>query len=154
MIPVIRPSGEVTVVVYDSRITAMSMPGGMVFRYTERLTESTVSYAKAFAPKRTGRMAGQIRKDVRPLRSGTVGRVRSPVPYSVYVHEGTGPFIYPKTGRYLSIPQSRYSTGRRKLRPFVRGQEANPFLVRAMRAAVGAGFPSFARPLGPSNPFA
>lgn len=153
MIPVIRPSGEVTVIVYDSRISALSFPGGSVYHYIDRKTESTVRYAKAFAPKRTGRMAGQIRKDVRPLRSGTVGRVRSPVYYSVYVHEGTGPIILPKSGRYLSIPQSRYSTSRRRLKPFVRGQRANPFLEKAMKAAVGAGFPTFPSPIGPPNPF-
>lgn len=149
----VRSSGEVTVVVYDSRIDAMNFPGGMVYRYTERKVDSTVRYAKVFAPKRTGRMAGQIRRDIRSLRSGVVGRVRSPARYSAYVHEGTGPFIYPTSGKYLSIPQSRYSVSRRTLKPFVRGQRANPFLQRAMETAVGAGFPTYVRPIGPSNPF-
>jgi hypothetical protein len=61
----IRAHGEVFMVVYDSKITAMSAPGGMVHTYADWKCETVLVAAKALAPKRSGRLAGGIRKDVR-----------------------------------------------------------------------------------------
>lgn len=162
MIPhmIFRSQGEVTVVIYDSKITAMNAPGGMVYRYTDNKTKAGVRFAKAFAPKRSGNLANKIEPDVRQTsRDRVVGRVRSRARYSTWVHEGTVQFglIYPKNGKYLSIPRTSAHAWNVKghgriLKPFVHGQTANPFLERALRAAMATGA-SYPGPIGPENPF-
>jgi len=142
-------AGEVRVVVYDSRITAMGAPGGDVYNYTKNKTRRTAAYAQGFAPIRSGRLRGGIRTDVRTLRNGTVGRVRSTARHSAWVHEGVDGLIYPH-GDYLWVPVSRGASKRRQ-RPFVRGQDANPFLERALTAAMRDPFSMGARIIG--NPF-
>ena len=159
MIPhmIMRAQGEVTVVVYDSKITAFNAPGGMVYRYVDNKTDAGVRFAKLFAPKRSGRLAGGVRKDVRQTsKDRVVGRVRSTARHSAWVHEGTYGPIYPKNGRYLSVPRTAAHPWNarghgRILKPFVRGQAANPFLERALRAAM-ASPGSFPVPIGPENP--
>lgn len=143
-------SGSVRVVVFDSRIQAMNAPGGSVNTYVRTKTQTAATVSKAVAPKRTGWLAANIRTDVREVRNGSVGRVRSNARYSAWVHEGTGPVIYPH-GEFLWVPVSRHSL-KRKERPFVAGQKANPFLVRGLEAAMAQ--PYFSRRLlGDVNPF-
>lgn len=149
---ILRAQGEVTVVVYDSKITAMNAPGGMVYRYTDHKTESVMRFAKAFAPKRTGRLAGGIRKDVRQTsRDRVVGRVRSTARHSKWVHEGTYGPIVGKGARHDNMmrlpPYGMYGA---KLKAQVAGQRANPFLARALAPGMAASFPVA---LGPPNPF-
>lgn len=143
-------SGSVRVVVYDSRIQAMSAPGGDVYRYAQGKARTTAATAKAFAPKRTGRLAASIRTDTRTVRQGAVGRVRANAPYAIYVHEGTtGPITSP-TGR-LWVPVAR-GAWRRRWMDSVSGQAANPFLSRALSVAMHT--PSFmSGPRLTSNPF-
>jgi hypothetical protein len=144
-----RSRGEVFFVVYDSKITAMNAPGGNVYRYTHHKTEATMLLAKALAPKRSGRLAGGIRKDVRQTsRDRVVGRVRSTARHSTWVHEGTHGPIVPTSGTYMRLrPGGGYGFSMRKV---VRGQSANPFLERAMAVTMVGSFPS---PIGPANPF-
>ena len=141
--------GGVRVVVYDSRISAMSLPGGDVYKYTKDKTTRAATYAQIFAPMRSGRLRASIRTDVRGLTSGTVGRVRATAWHSTWVHEGTGPLIYPD-GDFLWVPVAKHATKRRR-REFVRGQTANPFLERALDAAMRDPFTRGARLTG--NPF-
>lgn len=156
MIPhfALRAHGEVSVVIFDSRIDAWHMPGGMVYRYTEHKTDSVVRFAKAFAPKRTGHLAGSVRRDVRRTsRDRVVGRVRATAFYSTYVIKGTSTPIFPKNGKWLSLPRTAahpWNTNIRTLKPFVRGQAPNNFLLRALAPGMAATYPT---PLGPPNPF-
>jgi hypothetical protein len=150
---VFRSHGEVSVVIYDSKITAMNMPGGMVYRYTDHKTESALIFAKAFAPKRSGHLAGGVRKDVRQTsRDRVVGRVRSTAYYSTWVIKGTtGPITstaYPNKQMVLR-PGNGFGWKRKYV---VRGQRPNDFLSRALAATIGGGG-SFPLPLGPANPF-
>lgn len=152
---ILRAHGEVTVVVYDSKITAMNLPGGMVYRYTDNKTESVLRAAKAFAPKRTGRLVGGIRKDVRTTsRDRVIGRVRSTAPHSTWVHEGTyGPIEARGTAEHgmMRLPAWKGAPpGVTILRQRVAGQRANPFLTRALAVGLAG---SYASPLGPANPF-
>lgn len=144
-----RAHGEVFMVVYDSKIDAMNAPAGMVYQYADHKTESVMIAAKAFAPKRTGRLAGGIRKDVRQTsRNRVVGRVRSTRYYSQYVHEGTGPLIGPTEGEFMRLrPGNGYGFLMKRM---VRGQTANPFLAKALAVGMNASYPT---PLGPANPF-
>lgn len=151
----IRASGEVFFVVYDTKITAMNAPSGMVYRYVEHRTDSTVRIAKVFAPKRTGRLAGGIRRDVRQTsRDRVVGRVRSTARHSQWVHEGTRTPITALTGGrmgdgMLSVP-TFIGSSKRMRRRAVKGQRANPFLERALTLGMTG---SYASPIGPANPF-
>lgn len=150
---VFRSQGEVSVVIYDSKITAMNMPGGMVYRYTDNKTDNALRFAKAFAPKRSGHLAGGVRKDVRQTgRDRVVGRVRSTAYYSTWVIKGTGPFItstdYPNKQMVLR-PGNGFGWKRKYI---VRGQKPNDFLSRALAASIATGG-SFPTPLGPDNPF-
>lgn len=150
----LRARGEVFFVVYDSKVTAMNAPGGDVYRYVDHRTTSTVRFAKAFAPKRSGRLAGGVRKDVRQTsRDRVVGRARSTARHSKWVHEGTYGPIWARGARkdnMMRLPAYRMAPKRTILRPFVRGQDANPFLERALIASMGTSYPT---PLGPANPF-
>ncbi len=138
-------------VVYDSRIDSMALPGGDVFRYAKRKTDQTVVRAKGNVKSRTGRLRGGIRGDVRPLARGmVVGRVRSTMYYSVWVHEGTVGPIYPVSASYLLVPARKGST-RRVKRAWVNGQKANPFLEDALRDSITSPFGK--RMFGDSNPF-
>jgi hypothetical protein len=146
----LRASGEVFVVVYDSKITAMNAPSGMVYRYADHKAEAVLVAAKAFAPKRTGRLAGGIRKDVRQTsRDRVVGRVRSTARHSQWVHGGTTGPITPKNGPYMRVP-AFIGAAYRVNRVAVRGQAANPFLDEALAVGMRASFPT---PVGPANPF-
>lgn len=146
-----RAHGEVYVVVYDTKVDAMNTPGGDVYRYVDHKTEASMVAAKAFAPKRTGRLAGGIRKDVRTTsRDRVIGRVRSTRYYSQWVHEGTGPLIHAQ-GDYMNLPAYRGAApGHRIKRAVVRGQAANPFLTEGLSVGMIQSYPN---PLGPANPF-
>jgi hypothetical protein len=146
----IRAHGEVFMVVYDSKITAMSAPGGMVHTYADWKCETVLVAAKALAPKRSGRLAGGIRKDVRQTsRDRVVGRVRATARHSQWVHEGTRTPIVPVNGPYMRVP-AFIGAAYRVNRVMVRGQAANPFLTDAMAIGMRA---TYARPIGPANPF-
>lgn len=141
--------GGVRVVVYDSRLDAFTLPGGDVYRYTQEKTRRAAVYAQMFAPVRSGALKASIRTDVRGLTSSTVGRIRATARHAQWVHEGTDDIIYPE-GEFLWVPVAKYATKRRK-RDFVRGQRANPFLERALGAAMRDPFSRGARLTG--NPF-
>jgi hypothetical protein len=126
--------GEVRVVVYDSRIQAMSAPGGQVFRYASEKTRRAAAFSKETAPKRTGHLAGTIRHDTRTVRNGAVGRVRVGAPYATFVIHGTPSPIYPH-GDFLWVPKFHGSLYRVK-RDSVAGQRANNFLERGLRASM------------------
>lgn len=151
----IRAQGEVFVVVYDSKITAMNMPGGMVYRYIDNKTKGVVRAAKTFVPKRTGHLANTIRKDVRQTsRDRVIGRVRATARYSKWVHDGTRtPIVTQGTAWHglMRLPAYKGAPpGKTILRARVRGQDANPFLARALSVGLYASYPT---PLGPANPF-
>jgi len=147
----IGSTGNVRVVVYDSRINAMSMPGGDIYRYTERKVRQTTIRAKGNVKSRTGRLAGSIRGDVRPLARGMiVGRVRAGMYYAAWVHEGTTGPIYPESASYLLVP-ARKGSARKVKRAWVNGQAANPFLEDALRESIQT--PLGRRMFGDSNPF-
>ena len=143
-------SGSVRVVVYDSRIQAMSAPGGDVYRYAQGKARTTAALAEVEAPKRSGRRAASFRTDPRTVRNGAVARVRANAHYAVYVHEGTTGPITGHSGR-LWVPVAPRSAKRRWM-DSVSGQSANPFLARALSASMRAPSSMFG-PRLTSNPF-
>jgi hypothetical protein len=143
-------AGEVRVVVYDSRIQAMSAPGGMVFKYANEKARRAAAFGKEMAPKRTMRMANSIRHDTRTVRNGAVGRVRVTVPYARYVIKGTDGPIFPD-GEFLWVPVAPRAVKRRRM-PSVSGQSANNFMERALAASMATPYLSRS-PRITGNPF-
>lgn len=134
----IGANGNIRIVVHQSKIVGMHLPGGDIHRYVDALTDRTVQFAKIGAPKRTWKLTNSIRKeiDMRGAAAGRLtGRVRADAKYAKYVHEGTTGPITPKNGLWLSVPAYPGAT-RTKAKKSVRGQRANPFLEDALRQAM------------------
>lgn len=140
-------AGEVRVVVYDSRIQAMSAPGGMVYRYASDKGRKAAAYAKEEAPKRTRYLANNIRHDTRTVRNGAVSRARSTAYYSTWVHEGTGDV----EGKAMWMP--KWKGGTLRVWRYERaGQKANPFMLRGLRMSMATPYLSRS-PRITGNPF-
>lgn len=104
--------------------------------------------SKAEAPSRTTKLARGIQIKL-ATPSGYLrheGRVTSTTAYSLYVHDGTS-HIFPKSGSLMRVPKAKNMAGARgadlpKRMIFwahsVRGQKANPFLIRGMQKAMAA----------------
>lgn len=122
--------------VHDSAITAMNLPGGSVFKFVHQIVREAAVTSRAEAPWRTGELANSI-EGKRPVTKGpndVEGRVYAHAEYAKWVHEGTGPYIFPTSGKYLRIPPWGRWPG--FYARSVRGQEANPFLRRGLRIAM------------------
>lgn len=119
-----------------------------------KTAQFTRDFAKLEAPKRTGKLAASIRAS-RPRPAGLYqlsSSVSVAVGYGHWVHEGTEHLglIYPKRGKYLTVPhvagplsgaalKASGGSGRAKLyflARFVRGQKPNPFLADALKKAL------------------
>ena len=119
------------------------------------VTRTSRDLAILYAPVRTGKLKGSIRAS-RPARTGPYtnqAKVSAATHYALYVHDGVSGRIYPKQGKYLTVPlrmgsvsgaQIRGSGGNRRpgdgrgyfLARSVRGQAAQPFLADALRTAM------------------
>lgn len=124
---------EVRVVVYDSVITAMSEPGGMVFKWAYQRRQKVERLAKTLAPKRTGHMASKISASYDKVPNGVVMYVTSPVHYSAWVHEGTRPFL---SENKMFIPPNPPFWPNASYVYFRRGQRAQPFLRQALEVVI------------------
>lgn len=128
---------HVDVIVYDSAITAMVYPGGLVWRWANQKSRRVATLAKANAPKRTGQMAASISSYyVRSERDQVEVGVSADSP-AAWVHEGTARngtgYIYPD-GRFLRLPAEAGHPVTYLRR--VRGQAAQPFLEDALEAVI------------------
>lgn len=125
-----------TVIIYDPVLTAMSHPGGMVFKWAYQRNKKVERLAKLYAPKDTGNMARQITSSYQKVPNGVVMYVESPAKYSIYPHEGTQDY---KHWKKMRIPPGVGTKGHRPVYTyFRRGQRAKPFLTDALRAVMGA----------------
>ena len=117
------------------------------------VVRTTRELAKLYAPSRTGRLRQSIRA-ARPKRVGLyeyTGTVSASVRHAVWVHDGVTGRIYPKRGKYLTVPHKPgpYSgtqlkamggAGKGKLyflaKNGVRGQRSQPYLRDALTDAL------------------
>lgn len=99
-------------------------------RLVMSLQRRVVNSAKQRAPVDTGNMRNSIRQEpVRVAGDRVTGVVLSAAEYSMYVHDGTPPRIYPKKpGGVLAFTVG----GRRVYARSVRGVKARPFLRNAI----------------------
>lgn len=126
----------VRVNVYENRVSALFTAGTDMDDFLETYQSMLMRLAFAAAPmggssnlKRSHRLGGRLMSG-RYQRRAIVNNIAS---YAAAVHEGTsGPIMSSRPGGYMLVraaPFSRYSTP--TLRESVRGQRANPWMVRA-----------------------
>lgn len=130
-------SVDVDIVIYDSKIAAMSLPGGQIWRWARQRRARVERLAIRKCPRRYGTLASTIRGTYNP---GPPEQVIMEIhagdewvaPYAVWVHEGT------------HGPITSHGSWPMKLRPYppryphtiekyeVAGQRPQPFLQEAL----------------------
>lgn len=128
--------------VYPTAAQAMFLPSGEIGQERDRLRYWSQSYARKFAPSRTGALRASIWGD----RQGSNGlRARFTLvtysPYGLYVDQGTtGPIVGRGSAMVLyqgpRLVPARYAHTAGWLVPDVRGQRAKKFLERGLQAAM------------------
>lgn len=126
---------EVYVRISDRRIMELGAPGRPVGRYVDRKGDGVERFAQIQAPKRSGALARSIHKHPVEWRGHrTTVVISADAGYARWVHNGTGPVIYPN-GPFLWVPRRWSITGAkvgRMRRAFVAGQRAQPFMTEAL----------------------
>lgn len=141
--------------VHEGAVASFMNPGDDVDELVWGVTRTARDLAIIYAPVRSGKLKGSIR-GTRPKRTGVytnASNVTANVRYAPWVHDGVPGRIYPKTGKYLTVPlragtlsgtQIRGSAGNRRpgdarayfLAKSVRGQASQPFLADALKVAM------------------
>lgn len=125
---------DVTLVIYDSKIIAMSLPGGPVWRWARQRSKRVERLAKLNVGKRSGRTERSIEASYNAGASrphDVVMEVSAGTEYALFHHEGTTGPITPVGSRFMVLPAwGPWPTLRATS---VRGQRANPFLFDALR---------------------
>ena len=129
---------EAILVIDHAAIQALTAPGRPVFRYTQRLAREVETHARLVCPVGgarwgPGRRAGNLRsrhfrevQKIGPNQCEAI--VGNDADYASFVHDGTGPVIYPNTGDRMNF---RINGQWRSARS-VRGQNANPWLAESL----------------------
>jgi hypothetical protein len=130
---------DVEVVIYDSVVTAMSQPGGMVWKWARQKSIRTGNTARRMCPVRTGALRSTINSfyegSTRDQVKVGVSAGGPQAPYARFVIKGTGQRnidrkIYRKDGGPLGpLPWSPYHGTHAQ---WVTGQDANDFLSDAL----------------------
>jgi hypothetical protein len=111
----------------------------MVYDEAREAAREVTFLAQLDAPERTGQLRRGIRmaSETRTSRRKVGFYVRSDAPHSYWVHEGTGPQIYPSTFPYMRLPAfpeyGARGTAPRMYRKVVSGQVGQPFLTNNLR---------------------
>jgi hypothetical protein len=131
---------DVEVVIYDTVVTAMSQPGGMVWKWANQKSQRTRTTARRMCPVRTGRLRSTVDSfyegSTRDQVKVGVSAGGPEAPYAKFVIFGTAERyidnrIYPQNGKGLGpLPASANHKGR--YRAWVTGQDANDFLSDAL----------------------
>jgi hypothetical protein len=138
-VPAMGRAGGTRVVVFESAVDALHQPGGMIYDEMRSAAREVAFLAKLDAPVRTGELAAGIRvaSENRVSRKKVGFYVRADAPHSYWVHEGTGPQIYPSTFPYMRLPafpeMGARGTAPRMYRKVVAGQVGQPFLTTNLR---------------------
>ena len=123
-------AGDVRLVIYDSGIAAMSLPGGAIWRWARQRSVRVERTAKAFAPIRTGELRRSIYATYEPSPpKEVIMEVHATAYYAQYVHEGTFGPILPRSGKFLKF---KGRDGHNVYARSVSGQRPQPFLTDAL----------------------
>lgn len=149
-------AGPVFYRIHEGAVLSFMNPGDVVDDVVWDVTRTARELAILYAPVRSGKLKGSIRAS-RPKRTGiyeNASNVTANVGYALYVHDGVSGRIYPKNGKYLTVPmvagsasgaqiRSQYASNRRAgdnrgyfLAKSVRGQAPQPFLAQALATAM------------------
>ena len=129
----------VRVVVFDTQIHAMFAPGGPVYEEARRSAQEVSMLAKLDVHSRTAQLAASIRiaSETRVSRKTVGFYVRADAPHAYWVHEGTGPEIFPTTFPFMRLPaypeMGPRGTAPRIYRKVVAGQEGQQYLTKNLR---------------------
>lgn len=127
---------ETRLVIYDSAIAAMSLPGGQTWRWAFQRRRKVERLAKEFVPVRSGNLKRNIFGYYEPSRPNLiVMEVWCQSDHAIYVHEGTTGPILPQRGQYMTLKPAYNGFPVTKQRQ-VRGQRANPFLDNALQTVM------------------
>lgn len=107
-------------------------PSGPVRGKVDSVRRETAAIAVATSPVATGLLRNSMTQDTRDEGVRLVAEVVFHADYSLYVMKGTKGPITPKRGQFLVF---RGRGGQLVYARSVRGQEARPFLVDALKAA-------------------
>jgi hypothetical protein len=142
-------AGPVTYRVHENAVLSYR---GEVDDLVWSVLQTTRELGKLYAPKRSGRLATSIRAS-RPKASGVYqfsGTCSASIGYALYVHDGVPGRIYPKRGKYLTVPHVQGALSGAQLKAVggsgkaklyflarsVRGQRSQPFLADALGDAI------------------
>lgn len=125
---------DVRIVVYESKIAAMALPGGQIFRWTKRRRDAVEALAVATCPMRTGSLKASINGVYRPFARNhirmEVHAGNELADYALWVHEGTRAEITPLGPNPMRLrPWPPHGW---KSKWVVSGQRAQPFLRNAL----------------------
>ena len=122
---------DVDIVIYDSKIIAMSLPGGQTWRWARQRRARVERIAKMNVRSRTGELSRSIYGYYEPgPPNQIIMEVHAETDYALYVHEGTtGPITSDSGERMYLPPWGPYKARRVHA---VRGQRANPYLADAL----------------------
>ena len=107
-------------------------PSGPVRRKVDSVRRETAAIATVTSPVDTGLLRNSQTQDTRDEVVRIVAEVVYHADYAKYVMKGTRTPILPKNGEFLVF---RGRNGQLVYARSVRGQDANPFLVNALKAA-------------------
>lgn len=128
---------EIRLIIYDSGIAAMSLPGGDIYRWTRQRRERVERLSRFKAPVRYGRLKRSIYGNYIPRSPTRIHmEVHAGTDYAVYVHEGVPGWIIAKSPAGMNFPAWPPHEAKWKMMA-VRGQKANPFLADSLREIMG-----------------
>jgi hypothetical protein len=122
-------------VIYDSKIAAMSLPGGQIFRWTLKRRERVEMKAILNAPIRYGTLKASIHGVYRPRSANHIYmEVHAEAEHALWVHEGTNGPITALGPWKMNLPAWGIHPDRRLWS--VSGQRSQPFLRNALESVM------------------
>lgn len=137
--------------VHERDVMSFNDPGQPVYDMLDDLAWNMREYSRAYAPVKTGKLRSRIAK-LKPSRVGPYGLeagVAVNLKYAMFVHDGTtGPihangFVTGKNGetrrKKMKFMSGKGASGGRMLyKEEVRGQRANPFLLKGFETGMAS----------------
>jgi hypothetical protein len=133
---------RVSVYLDRAAIDRLTLPGGMIYGYLNRLAHEVQILAVTLAPSRTGALRASIRLGGGSFNQyGVSERVNATAPHAKYVLRGTTGPIYANDGGLMPVGKSQIGGLYPRALTFTRvvsGQQANNFLREALVSVMRA----------------
>lgn len=132
---------RVSVYLDNAAIDRLTLPGGMIYGYLNRLAHEVQVLAVTLAPSQTGALRASIRLGGGSFNQyGVSERVNATAPHAKYVLRGTTGPIRANDGGLMPVGKSQGGISGRGLTftRVVSGQQANNFLREALVSVMRA----------------